>query len=71
MSFGDGPGHGENLRVQGQQQALQVMLQSFVDTYVRMLNLASLFPFLIYQQSLAMAAQVARVSLTSATGVAR
>ncbi len=71
MSFGDGPGHGENPRVQGQQQALQVMLQSFVDTYVRMLNLASLFPFLIYQQSLAMAAQVARVSLTSATGVAR
>ena len=71
MSFGDDPGHGENLRVRGQQQTLQAMLQSSVDTCVRMLNSAALFPFLFYQQSLAMAAQVARVSLTSATGVAR
>ncbi len=71
MSFGDDPGHGENLRVRGQQQAVQEMLQSSVDTYARMLNSAALFPFRLYQQSLAMATQVTRGGLRPATGVAR
>ncbi len=71
MSFGDEPGHGKNLRVQGQQQTVQEMLQSSVDTYALMLNSAALFPFRLYQQSLAMATQVTRGGLRSATGVAR
>lgn len=49
MSFGEDPGHGENLRGQSQQQTLQTMLQNAVNAYMHMLKSAALFPFLLYQ----------------------
>ncbi len=70
MSFGDNPGRGENLQGEGQQQALQKMTRGSADTYASMFDVA-LFPFLLYQQSLAMATRFALGSLRAATGVAQ
>lgn len=68
MNFEDDSGLNENLQGQGQRQALQTMIQGSVNTYARMLN-SALFPFLLYQQSLMMATQIALGSLRGPTGV--
>lgn len=70
MNFGDDSARQGNLQRKGQPQALRAMIQGSASTYASMLN-ATLFPFLLYQQSLAMATRVALSSLQATTGVAR
>ncbi len=70
MTFGDSSARKENLQRQGQPQVLRAMIQDSANTYASMLN-ATLFPFLLYQQSLVMATRVALGGLQAATGVAR
>jgi hypothetical protein len=68
MSSGDNPGRSENLQGKGSQQALQAVIRGSADTYAEMFN-ASLFPFLLYQQSLALATQAVLDGLRAATRV--
>ena len=70
MSSGDNPGRSENLQGKGSQQALQAVIRGSADTYAEMFN-ASLFPFLLYQQSLALATQAVLDGLRAATRVAQ
>lgn len=70
MSSGDNPGRSENLQGKGPQQVFQAMIRGSADNYASMFN-ASLFPFLLYQQSLALATQAAPDGLRAATGVAQ
>ena len=70
MNSGDNSARKENLQRKGQPQALRAMIQGSASTYASMLN-ATLFPFLLYQQSLMIATRVALGSLQAATGVAQ
>lgn len=70
MTLGDNSAGKENLQRKGPPQALRAMIEVSADTYVSMLN-ATLFPFFLYQQSLAMAMRTALGSLQSATGGTR
>ena len=70
MNSGDNSARKENLQRKGQPQALRAMIQSSASTYASVLN-ATLFPFLLYQQSLVIATRVTLGSLQAATGVAQ
>ena len=70
MNVGDSSARRENPRRDVQSQALRAMMQGSANTYTSMLN-ATLLPFLLYQQNLAMVTRVALGSLQGATGVTR